>query len=198
MTTNGIDWTAIHRRLAKGQESLAGLTEVSDERFETLLRERARKFAEREDPAPARGKTLQTLVVRIGSERYGLELAKLAGVIAFGQCAPIAGGPGELIGLFNAHGEIWAAFEFRRLLGAAAAESETGGYVVLLRHGRRRVGLRVDEVDRVRELTHTDLKEPNNSASKISNELVKGVTSDAVILVDLHNLWTHPAIGEAT
>lgn len=197
MTANGIDWTAIHERLAKGQASLAGSMEINDARFDALLRDRARKLAERESPALPAGKTMQALVVRIGTERYGLELTKLAGVLSFGQCAPVARGPSELLGLFNAHGEIWAVFEFGRLLGAVANELPTGGYIVLLRHGRRRVGLRVDEVDRVRELVRTGLQDANDKASKSSVEFIKGVTSDSVILVDLDNFWTHPAIGEA-
>jgi purine-binding chemotaxis protein CheW len=197
MTGSGIDWAAIHDRLAKSQTSLAGLMETDDARFDALLRERARKLAERESPALPAGETMQALVVRVGTERYGLELTKLAGVLSFGSCAPVARGPSELLGLFNAQGEIWAVFEFGRLLGAAAKEPPTGGYIVLLRHGRRRVGLRVDEVDRVRELTRTGLKDVNNNASKDSVEFITGVTSDSVILVDLDNFWTHPAIREA-
>lgn len=195
MTTGGINWTAIHRRLAVGQQQLAGLSEFSDERLQALLRERACKLAERRSSSPAH-QTFQAMVVRAGPERYALELTKLAGVLPFGQCAPLAGGPGELLGLINAHGEIWAAFEFQRLLGAKADVPPTSGYVVLLRHGRRRVGLRVDEVDRVRTLTLRDLRQSDDKTSRNPIEVVKAVTSDAVILVDLANLWAHSAIGE--
>lgn len=196
-TTGGIDWTAVHRRLAEGQASLAGLTEVGGERLEALLRERARALAE-PGKAAVRPATVQALVVRVGAERYGLELSRLAGILPFASCAPVAGGPSELLGLVNARGEIWAAFEFHRLLGAGAAEAPAGGYVVLLRHGRRRVGLRVDEADRVRALIRADLKRPPGTASGIATEFIKGVTSDSVILVDLDALWTHPAIAEET
>jgi chemotaxis signal transduction protein len=191
---NGIDWTAVRERLAKSQEALASLMEVRDERFDALLRERARKLAERRTAVlPARA-SAQALVVRAGAESFGLELTRLAGVLPFAQCAPVAGATGELIGLINAHGEIWAAFELRRLLGAAVAPP-SGGYVVLLRHGRRRIGLRVDDVDRVREVGGTQVIEPGKGA--VPMDYVQGVTSDAVILVDLDRLWTHPAIGEA-
>jgi chemotaxis signal transduction protein len=194
----GVDWTAVRRRLAEGQESLADLMEVGGERFQALLRERARALAEPGKAALRPAATVQALVIRAGAERYGLELDKLAGILPFASCALVAGGPSELIGLVNARGEIWAAFEFRRLMGAGAAEAPSGGYVVLLRHGRRRVGLRVDEAERVRALTHADLKSSPEKTSGIAAEFIKGVTPDSVILVDLDALWTHPAIAEET
>lgn len=195
-TKAGIDWADVHRQLAAGQDSLAGLWDIGGERLNALFDERARALAEYGKAAARPAATMQALVVRAGTERYGLAVAKLMGVQSFGACAPVPGGPGELLGLVNARGEIWSAFEFRRLLGANPADAPADGKVVLLRHDRRRVCLRFDEAERVRELDCTNLKKVPDAASGISVEFIKGVTSDSTFLVDLDALWIHPAIAE--
>jgi purine-binding chemotaxis protein CheW len=198
MIAGGIDWAAAQRRVVEGQNALAGLLEVGGDRLEILLRERARQLAQPGKDAVRRPDAIRVLVGRVGGERYGLALTKLAGVLPFKSCTPVAGGPSELLGVINVRGEIWSAFELRRLVGGAPAEMPAGGHIVLLRHGRRRVALRIDEAERVRDVARTELKLPTNEASRMPSELIIGLTSDSMILFDPDALWTHPAMTEQT
>lgn len=191
-----IDWAKVRERLAAGQQSLARVMDIDGKRLQALLDDRARTLAAPETAAARQAKTLHVLVMRVGAERYGLALTGLAGVLPFGSCAAVPGGPAELLGLVNAHGAIWAAFEFHRLLGAGAPEAPADGKVVLLRHRRRRVCLRFDDAEYVRQLDRGGLKKTPGTEFAVPTQFIEGVTSDSIVLVDLNALWTHPAIAE--
>ena len=192
MTESSIDWAATHRRMADGRASLAELLEARGSRLDRLLHERARQLA---DPPRASLRPVGAtpmLVARAGTQRFALGLSGLVGVVAFGSWTPLAGAPGEVIGVVNVRGEIWAAFDLPRLLpGAEHPGTPEGGHLVLLRHHRRRVGLRVDQAEQVRDIAGPGLDRP---AAAAASPLTRGVTSEGVIVLDLDAIWMHRAI----
>lgn len=197
MTDGGIDWAAVHRRLAAGQSAIDAALETRGARLEALLQERARRLARPDEGGRAAAPGLRVLAVRAGGERYGLELARLAGVVPFERAAAVPGGPVELIGVARARGEMWAAYDLRRLLGAAPGEAAGRGCLVLLRHPRRRVAVRVDEPEQVHGVDPGEIRRPSDDATARPAPLVRGVAHGSILLIDLDDLWVHPAIGEA-
>jgi purine-binding chemotaxis protein CheW len=191
-----IDWEAIRRRLADSRHALDSGFAVEGDRLQALLRERSRILAA--PPAPSRraASTDRLLAVQVGEERYGFDLERLAGVLAYGNCTPAPRAPRPLLGLTTARGDIWAVYDFGRLLGVGEDPSETG-YVVLLRHGSRRIGLRVHRLERVHVLAHEDIRPATGASAASAAGLVAGVTPDGLIIVDMTALWAHREIGEA-
>jgi len=189
-----VDWQEVRQRLAAGDAALARVLEVTDERFEALLRERTRRLAMPDLASGSRIAATRVLVARSGSERYALPLARLAGVVPFARWTPVAGAPAAMIGVFNGRGAIWAAFDLHRLLSANGSPEATDGGAVLLRHPHRRIALRVDEISDLRDFRRVGTA---SSAPVAGGEIVTEVTSDGVMLLDVDALWAHPSIGEA-
>ena len=195
--TAGVDWDQLRSRLAKGREAFNAAQAIDGARLEALLLARARQLAE---PATTRRDRTKSaaLVVRAGNERYALELAHLAGVVPFRSSSPVPNSSPELLGVVAARGDIWAIFDFRLLFAASRSDATEGGYALLMRHDRRRVSLRVDDVERVCDLTQSNVAALDDRATGVPIELVDGATADSVILVRLDTVWNHPAIREAT
>ena len=195
MSGDTIDWAATKRRLEQGDIALAQVLDVKGDRLQHMLRERARRLARPEDAQESLRHSIKVLVIKSGSDRYALALDRLAGVLPFVPCAPVPGGAPELIGVFNARGAIWGAFDLRRLLGSEKSAETAGSRVVLLRHAQRRVALRVDEADEIRDLAAT--RWARSSADAAASGAIVAVTSDGLALLNLDALWAHPSIGEA-
>jgi chemotaxis signal transduction protein len=191
--TGATDWHALHRRLQEAEARLAAAEAHDAGALERLLRERARRLAAR--TPPRREETRSALVVRVGEERFGLEPGALAGVAPFEGASAVPGGPPELAGVVATRGEIWAVHDLGRLTGTGEAGS--GGHVVLLRHPRRRVGLRVDAAERVETWTPAALRRVGADRDGRAAHLVAGVLPGPVLLIDLAALWGHRAIAEA-
>jgi purine-binding chemotaxis protein CheW len=193
--SQSIDWAALHQVIEGSQRAIDSSLEMGGERLDALLQERARQLSQRREATQSEADVTKVLAVRAGGQRYGLELGGLGGILPLRQWAPVPGAPSELLGIIGNRGEIWAAFELGRLVGAAPVEGGGKGFVVLLRHRRRRVGLRVDEVEQVERVSRGELRHSSNGDSTGSRPLIKGMVRNAMLLVDLDAVWAHPAIG---
>jgi purine-binding chemotaxis protein CheW len=191
-----IDWDAIRRRLADSQRALDAGFAFEGDRLQALLRERSDILATPGTQSRRAAATDRVLAIRVGEERYGLDLKRLAGVLTYGNCTPAPRAPRPLLGLMTARGDIWAVYDFGRLLDVADDASDAG-YVVLLRHGSRRIGLRVHGLERVHVLAREDIRPATGGSAASAAGLVTGMTPDGLIIIDMTALWAHREIGEA-
>ncbi len=139
--------------------------------FETVWRQRAARLAR--PAAPPEPGVLTVLVVRLGEERYALDLAAVAEVAPTGHLSPVPGAAAMLAGVMALRSQIRPVWDLARLLGLAAGATPGGGYVVLL---RTNAGLWVEGLEGIRRLTRTELPEGRR------------VTADLVAVLDLEAL----------
>lgn len=193
----GVDWDRLRNRLAEGQAAVSAARTIAGDRLEELLLARAKLLADPTVVRRDRGRS-NALVVRAGDERYALELARLAGIVPFRTCSPVPGAPPETLGVITARGEIWAVFDFRLLFTASRPAAPESGYVLLMRHDKRRVGVRVDDVERVCDLSRSKVVTLDDQATGVQTELIDETASAAIILVRSDAVWNHSAVREAT
>lgn len=147
------------------------------QRVEALLAERTARLARRprEDGAQA-----AVLTLRIGAERYGIELERVAGVVSGERLHPLPGSAPELAGILERRGELVAVADLARLLGGHAAR-DIAGRVVLLRDGARRLGMRVDGAEGV---AHLDLGALAPAGESGDRRLLRGMAEGCLAILD--------------
>lgn len=187
----GIDWATVRARLQQAQGALDAALDGDAMRNQAILQERTRRLAQRRVAAQRLTSADRALIAEVAGTRYGLWLDRLAGVAPMTACAPAPRGPAALLGLMTVRGGIWTVFDLARLLGVDGAAAD-GGHVVLLRHANRRVGLRVDRADDVRQQSRRDVRAMAGGSS-----LIAGIAADGRIFIDIDSLWAHAAITEA-
>jgi chemotaxis signal transduction protein len=196
--TAGIDWSAIRKRLAESEAALDSAFTLDDAQVEQLMAMRAKALATR---APIRRKaavTRSVLIVVAGIERFLIELGSLAGIVPFRSCASMPGGPRELRGIINARGELWTVFDFGHLFCGSTADGGSDGYALLLRHPKRRIALRLDDVGNVCEVDPSRLKMAREGVADAPLDVIDGAKATSLSLVRAQALWNHPLIREAT
>ena len=152
--------------------------------IEAVYLRRARQLAARPNAA-AVSATVAVLVCGIGTERYGIELAALTEVFPYGGCTAIPGCAPALLGVINVRGDIRAVADLRELLELPPAEDRPAGYVVMVRHRDRVIGVRIETVEGVRQIDPAQLTSPAAGAAPIAGaRFVKALTADTMILVD--------------
>jgi chemotaxis signal transduction protein len=192
-----IDWAAARARLDQARRALEAGDDIRGDRARDLLRARAAALAETLAGAPARGEGLRLLVLAAGGERYGIPIGDIAGLVALGACTRAPRGPAALLGFATARGRIWSVFDFARLLGSTPQAAPAGGYLVMLRHAHRRVGLRFDAAETMRFVRRRDIRPAPESGAPARAGLVAGLGPGGLIIAEPDGIWTHPAIGEA-
>jgi purine-binding chemotaxis protein CheW len=185
----GMDWQRTAERLKAGKRSPGMEIASEQERMEAVWRQRAVRLARRPVPAGAGPDALPVMVLGIGNERYGIELADVAEVLPQVHLTPIPGAPRHLSGVINVHGEIRPVIDLRRLLGIAAAEKGGVSRVILLRMQGREMGLQVDGVEEIRWVAAGELRSAADSDSDLSASYVKGLTGDTLMVLSTEALF---------
>lgn len=103
---------------------------------QSALRERVR----------ARSGTAEVLVVRVGGERFGVELAAVEEALDVPLVHHVPEMPPAMRGVITVRGMLTSVFSPERALGVAL---RSGGSALVFRRTRGRVALLVDEVDDV-------------------------------------------------
>jgi len=179
-----IDWQKVRRRLARAVAATAESVKLPPERAQQILQERARALACVPAVAPPAGQVLEVVTFSLARERYAVESRYLREVVRFTDCTPVPDAPAFVVGVINLRGEIVAVFDLRPFLGVSAQAATDLARVVVMGQDRAEFGVLADAVHEVQTLRTTDVLEPPSSTTGIGREYLRGVTQNALILLD--------------
>lgn len=182
-----IDWTAVKERLRKAEKSLT-LSDEDPRRLEEALRKRAALLAARRTTAAPAARLLSVMIFRLGAERYALPLSRLRQVLAFAHETPIPGAPRAVLAAIGARGRIRTVLDAAALLNLPAAESRTGGFVLMVGKDAGEIGLRVDSVEGTREIEGSRWQSPADCDGGPPARCLQGIAEDGLLVLDLDEL----------
>jgi purine-binding chemotaxis protein CheW len=179
-----IDWQQLRERLARARRATEESVRLSPERAREVMAERARTLARVPPRAPVADEVLEVVTFRLASERYAIETGHVREVVRFGDLTPVPGAPDFLAGLLNLRGEILAVFDLRRFFGVADPGRGDLSRVIVLGGDRAEFGVLADAVTEVATLRVDAVREPPASVAGPGRDYLRGVTADALIVLD--------------
>ena len=150
-----------------------------------VLTERARRLARRivvEEERAAADESSMLLVIRLGAERVGLALDFITEVHRAATLTPIPGARAPVAGVIAWRGRVLTVLDIATgRLAPPAIDEETR--IIVIGQRRAAFGIVADEVEDVQSI---DLHEtaPVETADPTRAELIRGVTSDALVVLD--------------
>ncbi|MBW3670459.1 MAG: chemotaxis protein CheW [Acidobacteria bacterium] len=188
-----IDWKSLRERLETALSS-----SPERERTEDLerLERRTRLLAARLEPAVEREDDLDLVVFRLGNETYAIESHYVLEIVRLSDLTAVPGAPEYVRGVMNRRGEVLLIVDLRGLLGIATANREPseGGNVIVCGADAVELGLLVDEADELRLLPGDGVRDGATLRAPTSSELIRGVTADAMLVVDAAALLRDPRL----
>ena len=179
-----IDWEEVRRRLARSAAGAGDALRLSQERAKAVMDERALALA-RVPPAPPKAAdVLEIATFALADEHYGVETRFVREVVRLADYTPLPGAPSFLVGVLNLRGEILALIDLRTFFGLAAAGLTDLARVLVLGDGRAEFGVLANAAHEVTTLRVDEIHEPPDSASGAGREYLRGVTRDALIVLD--------------
>lgn len=173
---------AVRRRLAALHQRAAVFEASAHDRVAGVLEERARRLARPASPPPPPD-TFDVVVVRLGREQYGVEALHVREVIRLTTFAALPGAEAPVFGVTTWRGELLPLLDVRDRLGLVSTALNDLRHVVVLGGSRAAVGMLVDGVLGMVSLRATDVR-PMQRRSGASHDLVRGVTSDALVVLE--------------
>lgn len=185
-----IDWRELRARLARAQAGLAAANQLSAEQANAVMDERARVLAQIPERAPDTKEILEVMTARLAGERIAIETRFIQQVHCPAEITPVPGSPSFLVGVTNLRGEVLAVMDLRQLFGLSAARNVARPQMVILGLERPEFGLIVDEIYGVAKLRIGEVLEPPGSVAGLSRDCLRGVTADALLVLDGDGLLT--------
>lgn len=196
-TRERIDWDAAKRRLQAAETALERALIADEEKIERVYRSRAIQMAKRRSGTEANVPATRVLVFSLGTETYGISIADLVEVLPPTKCTLVPRAAAEIAGVINLRGELRSVIDLRRLLALPPAAEEPVSCILMLRHGRDEVGLKVGQVERVQTIREDELASPENGGPEESGGYIKGLSPEKIIVLDSEALRSHPILGNA-
>jgi purine-binding chemotaxis protein CheW len=174
-----IDWAAARNRLQASERMQEQALADSPERIRAAYHQRAIRLAQVPAEQQLVSAALRVLVFRLGQERYAIEVREVAETVPLTRCTPVPGSPPQFRGVINLRGEILAVLDLGRLLGHPTAEEKDVGFVLILSRSGRQIGLKVDDLENVREIAQEAF-----SVSKVG-KYTKGIATGTLVLLSV-------------
>jgi purine-binding chemotaxis protein CheW len=164
------------------------ILETDPEHMKSVWRQRALRLSRRPAVQHPEQHDMRVMVLEVGAERYGIELADVAEVLPLAPTTPVPGAAPFFAGVVNVHGEIRPVTDLKRLLQIESTATADGlAQVVLLRRRGRELGLIVDRVEQIRSIVSGNTQIEGDA---LSTRYLKGLRYDALLLLNTEALFT--------
>lgn len=132
--------------------------------------------------APAPADAFTVITARIARESYGFEAAHVREVIRLAEFAALPGAEPPLFAVTAWRGDLLPLLDIRRSLGLSPTALNDLRHVLVLGGGSAPLGVLVDEVIGMASVREADVR-PIREGDHAAHELVRGVTSDALVVL---------------
>jgi purine-binding chemotaxis protein CheW len=131
----------------------------------------------------------QLVVFRLGTEEFGVDISQVREIIRVGDITRIPGSPRYVDGVINLRGQVTTVVNLRNRLGLDGKAMDGNARIMILEVDKNIVGVIVDSVTEVKNLTATQIETlPDALSTTVSSKYIQGVgklDGRLLILVDL-------------
>ena len=180
--TGEIDWRQVRARVAKAFEASSG--EGSAERAREVLVERARRLALAAEAPERPADALELLPFRLGREHYAIETRYAREVVRLSGFTAVPSTEDFLLGVTNLRGEIVPVFDLMLFFGFASQGLMDRAHVIVVGAETVEFAIIADTVQAVAQFPAASLLADAPFEGKRGGECVRGVTRDAMIVLD--------------
>jgi purine-binding chemotaxis protein CheW len=176
----------------KAKQPLNKQTETAEK--PRILRDRARALAQVGETGATPGNYLEVLEFSLAYERYALETSYVREVHQLKEFTPLPCTPPFILGIINVRGQILAVIDLKRFFNLPDRGLSDLNKVIILRRGRLEVGLLADAVSGVWTVPRPEVQAPLPTLEGISPDYLKGVTRDALIILEAEKILADPKL----
>lgn len=165
---------------------------LAPEEVRRILEQRAAALSR---PPPARDleDRLEFLILQVGAERYGIDVAHIAEVRPLEALTPVPGLPDIWAGIVSLRGVLHPIIDGASYLGVERGAAETP-QVIFISHGELVVGMLADAVAGLRKIAMDEVEPPIAVDAQAHRKAVVGVTSDLLLLLDVKTILEDKAL----
>ncbi len=180
----GIDWQAVRKRLDRADAAVEEAFNPSPAHAKAIMDARARKLAPMPEALRPPGANVGVVLFGLGRERYAIETRFVREVARFADFTPVPGTPEFVVGVANLRGTVIAIVDLQRFFNIPRKGVTDLSRVIVLGIDRVEFGILADLADGQAEIAADDILPPPGKRAGIASSYVRGVTREALIILD--------------
>lgn len=189
-----VDWVVVRERLARSEAATEEALRPPPERARQIMDERARVLARVPTEARHAGDWIEVITFALASERYALETRYVREVIRLIDFTPVPGTPDFVVGVTNLRGSVLPVVDLRQFFNVPRKGLTDLSRVIVLGTERVEFGVLADEAREQTDLAAADVLDPRGEVSGIGRAYLRGVTREALIVLDGAALLADPRL----
>jgi purine-binding chemotaxis protein CheW len=141
----------------------------------------------------------QFLTFRLGEESFGLEILRVQEIKGYSAITPLPNAPAHIRGVMNLRGAVVPIVDLRLKFGMPTVEYTRFTVIVLVTLGSKLVGLIVDAVSDVIELSGSDIAPPPELDGSVDLACLTGLGKcgdQLITLLDIDRLVSFGAASD--
>ena len=179
-----IDWAEVRARVARAMAATEEALRPSPEQARRIMDERARALARVPPAARPGAERIELVTFALANERYAVEMRCVREVARLVDVTPVPGTPDFIVGVTNLRGTVLAVIDLGRLFDLPRKGLTDLARIVVLGTDVAEFGVLADEVLGQLDLAAADILEAPAGAAGGGRAHVRGVTRDALIVLD--------------
>jgi purine-binding chemotaxis protein CheW len=187
-------WKDVRDRLRQSLAAMEESVKLSPDHAKRIMDDRARALARVPTPSRAEGDTIEVLTFALAKERYAIESNYVREVIPLTDFTSVPGSPDFIVGVTNLRGEILPIIDLRKFFAVPGKGLTDLSRVLVLGKPGVDFGVLADETYEVVHLLAAELLDPPGTVAGVGREYLRGVTKDALIVLDGSVLLKDPRL----
>ena len=189
-----IDWSGIHRKIGAAQRIMEQGSAPSAEAKRKILRDRARALAKVPEQREAAQEWIDIVEFGLANETYAIETAFVREVYPLKELTPLPGTPPFVSGIINVRGQILSVIDIKKFFDLPEKGLTDLHKVIIVHQGGMELGILADDVFGVRSIFSDEIGPPLFTLTGIRAEYLRGVTKEALIILDAGKMLSDPKI----
>lgn len=117
----------------------------------------------------------QLVVFDLADEHYGVNIARVEGIIKMQPITVVPRAPAFVEGVTNLRGEVLPVIDLRRRFGMPAEETTVDTRIVVVEVDGTKVGMVVDAVNEVLRVREEDVEPPSPLVTTVDSAFIQGI-----------------------
>jgi len=133
----------------------------------------------------------QYVVFLLNEQIYGIEVPKIKEVVSYRKITPLPNMVGFIKGIINLRGVVLPVFDLRAKFNLSETTYTPFHIIIVMEISGRAMGVIVDEISDVVELSPDEVQAPSNLPPDVQAEYIKGIGKkehELIVLLDVDRL----------
>jgi purine-binding chemotaxis protein CheW len=125
------------------------------------------------------------------NEEYAFPISQVQEIKRVGRITRVPNAPGHVRGVMNLRGRIVPVIELKKRLRLGETAIDKESRIVVVEHGPKVLGLMVDQMAQVLNITSEQIEEPPEEVVQVQESYIRGVgkiDERMIILLDLQQI----------